>query len=361
MIERINGRGVIETQAKNTTEPAGEGAFWTVSVSPHIKSGTSVERIMWTVVFCLLPPLLLSVFIFGFQTLFITMISVGSCVATEAISQKLLHRPVTIKDGSAVITGLLLAYVIPPGVPFWMPILGAVMAIYVAKHLLGGIGFNIFNPALIGRAFMVATFPVAMTSAWLPPLRDASVFHYMGSGVDAVSTATPLYVLKHYGMGALVEKFGSMSTIYTEFFLGWRPGCIGETSALLLLLGGLFLIYKRYITWHIPISVIVTVGFLTWAFGGDSLFTGDPVLAVLSGGVMLGAFFMATDYVTSPNHPKGKLIFGAGVGALTVLIRLKGGYPEGVCYAILLMNALTPALDEWFRPARFASPKGAEQ
>lgn len=346
-------------EAKESSFPAAESPFWIVSVSPHIKSGESVEKIMWTVVGCLVPPLILSVFIFGLQSLIITLISVISCVLAEAISQKLLHRPVTIRDGSAVITGLLLAYIIPPGVPYWIPILGAVMAIYVAKHLLGGIGFNIFNPALIGRAFLVATFPVAMTSAWLPPIRDAAIFKYMGPGVDAISTATPLFVLKHYGMGAVIEKFGSMSTIYTQFFLGWRPGCIGETSVLLLLLGGLYLIYKKYITWHIPVSVIVSVGFFTWIFGGEKFFTGNPLLAVLSGGVILGAFFMATDYVTSPSQSTAKLVFGAGVGALTVLIRLKGGYPEGVCYAILLMNSLTPALEGWFKPKRFAPEKGA--
>lgn len=313
---------------------------------------------MWTVVACLLPPLILSIFIFGFQTLLITLISVGSCVATEAVSQKLLKRPVTIRDGSAVITGLLLAYIIPPGAPYWMPILGSVMAIYVAKHLLGGIGYNIFNPALIGRAFLVATFPVAMTSAWLTPIRDASVFKYMGTGMDALSTATPLYVLKHYGITTFIEKFGSLSTIYVDFFLGWRPGCIGETSGLLLLIGGLYLIYKKYITWHIPASVIVSVGFFSWVFGGENLFNGNPLLAVLSGGVIIGAFYMATDYVTSPNQKTAKIIFGAGIGALTVLIRLKGGYPEGVCYAILLMNPITPALDGWFKPKRFAPPKG---
>ena len=333
----------------------------TVSLSPHIKSGESVEKIMWTVVACLLPPLILSVFIFGLQTLIITAVSVGSCVAVEAISQKLLHRPVTIRDGSAVITGLLMAFIIPPGVPYWIPILGAIMAVYVAKHLLGGIGFNIFNPALIGRAFLVATFPVAMTSAWLSPIRDLSIFKYMGTGVDAVSTATPLYVLKHYGEAALVEKFGSLGTMYTDFFIGWRPGCIGETSSFLLLLGGIFLIYKRYITWHIPASVIVSIAILTWAFGGETLFTGNPLLAVLSGGVMLGAFFMATDYVTSPSQDTAKILFGAGIGALTVLIRLKGGYPEGVCYAILLMNPLVPALEGWFRPKRFAPQKGAQK
>jgi len=336
-----------------------ETVLWDVSISPHLKSRESVQKIMWTVVACLMPPLLLSVFIFGFQTLIITAVSVASCIATEAVSQRLLHRPVTIRDGSAVITGLLLAYVIPPGVPYWLPFLGAVIAIFVTKQLMGGIGFNIFNPALIGRAFLVATYPVAMTSAWLSPIGDASIFKYLGTGVDAVSAATPLYVLKHYGMSALLEKFGSLSTIYGNFFLGWRPGCIGETSVLLLLIGGLFLLYKGYITWHIPLSVFVSVGFFTWVFGGEGFFSGNPLLAMISGGVPLGAIYMATDYVTSPNDRRAQLVFGAGIGALTVLIRLKGGYPEGVAYAILLMNTLTPALNGWFKPKRFAPPKGA--
>jgi electron transport complex protein RnfD len=326
-----------------------------VSVSPHFKSKESVSKIMWTVVACLMPPLILSIFIFGFQVLIITLVSVLSCVGTEYVANRALGRPTdTIKDGSAVITGVLLAYVIPPGVPYWMPILGGVVAIYVTKTLMGGLGYNMFNPALIGRAFLVATYPVAMTSAWLPPIRDASVFKYMGPGVDAVSVATPLYVLKHYGIDAVIERFGSLSVIYRDFFLGWRPGCIAETAAWLLILGGCFLIYKRYITWHTPVSVIASVAVLTWIFGGEGFFNGNPLLAVLSGGVIIGAFFMATDYVTSPTQVTGKIIFGVGVGALTVLIRLKGGYPEGVCYAILLMNPLTPALDRWFKPKRFA-------
>lgn len=326
-----------------------------VSVSPHIRQNMTTTAIMWTVVACLIPPLILSIFIFGFQTLIIALISVASCVGAEAISQKLLKRPVQIRDGSAVITGLLLAYVIPPGVPVWMPIPGAIMSICVTKVIMGGLGFNIFNPALIGRAFLVATYPVAMTTAWLVPIRDASIFRNMGASVDAISSATPLMVLKHDGMAAVIEKFGSLSTLYSDFFFGFRPGCIGETSVLLILLGGIYLIYRRFITWHIPVSVIGSIGLLTWVFGGETILTGNPLLAVLSGGVMLGAFFMATDYVTSPNQKTGKLIFGAGIGALTVLIRLKGGYPEGICYAILLMNPLTPALDQWFRPKRFSA------
>ncbi len=326
-----------------------------VSVSPHVKQRVTTATLMWTVAACLTPPLILSIFIFGFQTLLITLVSVGACVATEAVSQKALGRPVHVSDGSAVITGLLLAYIIPPGVPYWTPITGAVMAIFVTKALMGGLGFNIFNPALIGRAFLVATYPVVMTTAWLEPLRDASIFRYVGPPVDVVSAATPLHVLKHYGMSAFIETFGSLSTVYADFFFGLRPGCIGETSTLLLLIGGIFLIYKRYITWHIPLSVIASVGLFTWIFGGETSFTGNPLLAVLSGGVILGAFFMATDYVTSPSQKTGQLIFGAGIGALTVLIRLKGGYPEGICYAILLMNPLTPALDQWFRPKRFSA------
>jgi electron transport complex protein RnfD len=330
-----------------------------VSVSPHLKADITTARIMWTVVACLMPPLILSVFVFGFQTLIITAVSVIGCVATEAISQKLLGRPITVKDGSAVITGLLLAYVIPPGVPLWMPVFGAVMAIFVTKIIMGGLGHNIFNPALIGRAFLVATYPVAMTTAWLAPIRDGAIFRHMGAGVDAVSSATPLYVLKHYGMAAVLEQFGSRASLYTDFFVGLMPGCIGETSALLLLLGGLYLIYKRYITWHIPVSVMASTGVLTWLFGGERLFSGDPLMAVLSGGLMLGAFFMATDYVTSPNQRSGQIAYGIGIGALTVLIRLKGGYPEGVCYAILLMNPLTPAIDQLFKPKRFS--QGAVQ
>ena len=335
--------------------------MWNVSVSPHVRSNESVDKIMWTVVACLVPPLLLSVFVFGLQVLLITAVSVISCMAVEAISQKLLGREVTVKDGSAALTGMLMAFVIPPGVSFLIPILGAVMAIYIGKHLMGGLGYNIFNPALLGRAFLLATFPVAMTSAWLPPLTDGAIFTYLSSGVDAISTATPLAVLKEQGMLAFREAFGSPAEVYPSFFLGWRPGCIGETSGLLIVLGGIFLMYKRYITWHIPVSMLGTMAVLTWIFGGDTLFSGDPLLAVLTGGALLGAFYMATDYVTSPSTRTAQLVYGIGIGALTVLIRIKGGYPEGVCYAILLMNPLSSVLDGWFKPKRFAPPAGGEK
>lgn len=307
---------------------------------------------MWTVVACLVPPLVLSVFIFGIQTLLITAVSVASCVAMEVISQKALGQKVTISDGSAVITGMLLAFVIPPGVSFLLPVLGAVMAIYIGKHILGGLGYNIFNPALLARAFLLATFPVAMTSAWIKP--DNSLFTFLGTTVDAVSTATPLAVMKAQGLEAFQAQFGTTANIYTNFFVGIQPGCIGETSALLILLGGLYLMYKGYITWHIPVSVLGTIAFLTWVFGGDVHFSGDPLLAILSGGAMLGAFFMANDYVTCPTNKTAQLVYGIGIGILTVLIRLKGGYPEGICYAILLMNPVSSVLDTWFKPTRFA-------
>ncbi len=316
---------------------------------------------MWTVVACLVPPLVLSMFVFGIQVLLITAVSVASCMAVEAISQKALGRPVTVKDGSAALTGMLMAFIIPPGVSFLIPILGAVMAIYIGKHLLGGLGYNIFNPALLGRAFLLATFPVAMTSAWLPPLTDGVMFTYFSGGIDAITTATPLAVMKEQGMAAFREAFGSPATVYPTFFLGLRPGSIGETSGLLILLGGLYLMYRRYITWHIPVSLLGSLALLSWVFGGETLFGGDPLLAILTGGAMLGAFYMATDYVTSPSTRTAQLVYGAGIGALTALIRIKGGYPEGICYAILLMNPLSPVLDGWFKPKRFALPLGGEK
>lgn len=352
-------RRVVSNQQTSDDQTAAQVPMWKVSTSPHLKSRESVEKIMWTVTACLVPPLILSVFIFGIQTLFITAVSVASCVAVEALSQKSLGRPVTVKDGSAVLTGMLLAFVIPPGVSPWLPVLAAIFAIYIGKHLLGGIGYNFFNPALMGRAFLLASFPVAMTSAWLPPIHDFAIFSYLGSQIDAVSTATPLAVMKEQGLAAFTQQFGEAGTsLYASFFLGWRPGCIGETSGFLLVLGGIYLIYRGYISFHIPVSILGTIAVLSWIFGGETYFTGDPILAMLSGGAILGAFYMATDYVTSPTNRTGKVVFGICIGAITVMIRIKGGYPEGICYAILLMNPLSTVLDSWFKPKRFAPPVG---
>lgn len=348
----------IETleQKNPTLEPQ-----WAVSVSPHIRMGRTTAGIMWTVSASLMPVMLLSIYVFGLRGLLITLVSVISCMVVEAISQKALGRPVSVGDGSAVLTGILMAFVIPPGVPYWLPIIGAVAAIFINKELMGGLGFNIWNPALVGRALLMASFPVYMTAAWIPPIdwSKSALDIYVGGGLDAVSTATPLGLLKQYGLAALTQQFGDLSTIYWNFFKGIKPGCIGETSGLLILLGGLFMMIRGIITWHIPVSTIATVAVLAWIFGGETWFSGQPLVHVLSGGLMLGAFYMATDYVTSPTQKSAQIVFGIGVGALTLLIRLKGGYPEGVAYSILLMNCLTPSLEEWFKPKRFAPPKQA--
>ena len=301
---------MIKQHTHEKSSPASD-ALWTVSVSPHIKSGESVEKIMWTVVACLIPPLILSLFIFGIQVLLTVLVSVASCVIVEVVSQKALGRTITVKDGSAVLTGLLIAFIIPPGVSPLLPILAAVFAIYIGKHLLGGIGYNFFNPALLARAFLLASFPVAMTSAWLTPIEGGALFSYLGSSLDSITTATPLAVMKEQGVAAFAGQFGDGASLYGNFFLGWRPGCIGETSGLLLVLGGIYLLYRRYITWHIPVSILATIALLSWIFGGaDGYFSGDPLLAVLSGGALLGAIFMATDYVTSPTNKKSQLVYG---------------------------------------------------
>lgn len=355
---RYGRRNVIEQQTQDNL-PAAQQGLWKVSISPHIKSSESVEKIMWTVTACLVPPLILSVFVFGIQVLLIAAVSVVSCVVVEALSQKALGREVTIKDGSAALTGMLLAFVIPPGVSPLLPILAAIFAIYIGKHLLGGIGYNFFNPALMGRAFLLASFPVAMTSGWLAPIEGGAIFSWFTA--DAVTTATPLAVLKEQGAAAFAQQFGDGASLYTSFFLGWKPGCIGETSGFMMVLGGAFLLYKRYITWHIPVSTLATIALLTWVFGGEGYFGGDPLLSILSGGALLGAIYMATDYVTSPSNKSAQLAYGFGIGAITVLIRLKGGYPEGICYAILLMNPLSTVLDGWFKQKRFAPPVGGEK
>ena len=358
----------MAVEPMNNSSGVPEGAvgkpLW-VSVSPHIRSGRTVKSIMWTVIITLMPALIASICYFGLPVLILTLVSVISCLAVEAACQKFYKRPLRVNDGSAVLTGLLLAMVVPPNVPLWIMPLAAVLAIFVVKELVGGIGYNVFNPALVGRAFLVACFPVAMTTAYIEP----SVF-WLGAGTaatdavtaatDAVTAATPLTLLKHGGMAAVVAHYGQGGEMFINLLLGMRPGSAGETPALFIALGGIFLIIRGIISWHIPAAMLATVALLTWIFGGDTgVFTGNPVFHLLNGGLMLGAFYMATDYVTSPTTARGKLIFGIGVGLLTVLIRLKGGYPEGVAYAILLMNPLTPCFERWFAPKRFAEPPKA--
>ena len=276
------------------------------------------------------------------------------CTATAVLCeygyQKLLKKKITVRDGSAFLSGLLLAFILPPAVPFYVPVLGAVVAVLLTKQLFGGLGYNIFNPALMGRVFLLITFPKLLTT-WSAP---TAAF----VGVDAQTCATPLNILKLEGITRLIESFGSASNLYFQLLIGRRGGCIGETCIAALLAGAAFLLLKRYITWHIPVSYLATAALIAWVFGGKgTLFSGDAALHLLSGGMILGAFFMATDYVTSPSTRGGRLMFGAGCGFLTMLIRLKGGYPEGVMFSILIMNCFTPLIDRGFLPRVFGTPK----
>ncbi|MCE5194907.1 MAG: RnfABCDGE type electron transport complex subunit D [Nitrospiraceae bacterium] len=336
-----------------------------VSTSPHIKDEESTTRIMWAVSLSLLPAFFMGVYFFGPKALFITALCMLISVLSEYVMQKLSGKKITITDGSAVLTGLLLGLNMPPSLlsinPFTIhiPVIGAIVAIIITKQLFGGIGYNIFNPALIGRAFVLISFPKAMT-IWSEP--TAAFF-----ALDAKTTATPLGILKEEGITRLIEVFGDKSNLYAQLFLGYRAGSIGETSVLALLIGAAFLLYKRYITWHIPLSYLATSALLAWIFGGKNpltgniaFFTGDPIVHLLSGGLILGAFFMATDYVTSPSIRRGQIVFGTGCGILTMLIRIKGGYPEGVMFAILLMNCFTPLIDRAMRSEVFGSIRKKE-
>jgi electron transport complex protein RnfD len=300
-----------------------------VSTSPHLHKDESVSRIMWTVVISLIPTGIAGVFIFGLNALGVIILGIATALVTEGVLQRLTKRKVTLLDGSAFLTGLLLAYNLPPEVPFWLPIVGSFFAIAIGKQVFGGLGQNIFNPALVGRVFLMASWPKHMTSFTKP-------LHY-----DAVTAATPLAIIK--------EGKSLASISYLDLLLGKRGGCIGEVCILALILGAAFLLWKGYISWHIPLSYILTTGLLAYIFGPKGLFSGDWLFHILSGGLILGAFFMATDYVTSPLTRKGQIIFGIGCGLITAVIRLWGGYPEGVSYAILMMNAATPIIDRFTR------------
>lgn len=314
-----------------------------VSSSPHMFADTSIQKIMWTVNLALLPAVVFSIYHFGVPALITLLAGSLSAVAFEAMTQKVLNKKITVSDGSAFLCGLLLAMCLPPAVPVFVPIVGSFLAIVVAKHSMGGLGYNIFNPAHIGRAALMVSWPVLMTT-WTP----------MTTAIDTVTSATPLNILKLQGYDALVQTFGSQTELYKALFFGLRNGSLGETSVILLTLGGLYLVYKGIIDWVVPVTMIATVGILTWMFGGThGLMSGDPLLHIMAGGLIIGAFFMATDMVTTPITRKGKLIFAAGAGAIIVLIRLVGGYPEGVCYSILLMNCLTPLIDRYIQPTQY--------
>jgi len=301
-----------------------------VSYAPHIRTGDSIEKIMYTVVVALVPSIITSIYYFGLRALSVLLVAVLSCVASEFIVNKIRKKELTCFNGSSVVTGILLALNVPAGLPLWMVVLGSVVAVIITKELFGGIGFNIFNPALVGRVFLLISFPVAMT-AWPVP-----------NAVDVITAASPLGILKTEGVAAIAD------ITFWKLFLGEIGGSMGETSALAILIGAALLAVRGYIFVKIPLIFIGT----TFAFTGifyliDPSQYASPVFHLLSGGLMIGAFFMATDMVTSPMMVRGQIIFAFSCGLLTGIIRLFGGYPEGVSFAILIMNAFVPLLDRW--------------
>jgi electron transport complex protein RnfD len=323
--------------------------IFNVSPSPHAHGDESTRKIMTGVIIALMPAFFTSVFFFGTGAIIVTATSVISCVAFEYIIQKyILQKPLSINDYSAVVTGLLLAFNLPSNIPVLTIIIGSLVAIGIAKMTFGGLGNNPFNPALVGRVFMLISFPVQMTT-WPVPSGFATGY------ADAVTGATPLAVIKEglkngESLSQLMEKVPS----FFQMFLGHMGGSMGEISALALLLGFGYMLYKRIITWHIPVAVIGTVAvFTTIHMMLNPGTSAGPVFHILSGGLLLGAIFMATDYVTSPMNPKAMIIYGCGVGLLTVIIRLYGAYPEGVSFAILIMNAFVPLMNAYIKPKRF--------
>ncbi len=316
-----------------------------VTESPHIRNKVSTAGIMLDVIIALIPSLIAGIIIFGYRSLVLSLVCMVSCMLFEGIWCKILKKPSTIGDLSAAVTGLLLALNLPVVAPFWMAILGSLFAIIVVKQFFGGIGHNFMNPALAARAFLLTSWAGKMTT-WVEPFAEVSFFN----NADVVSSATPL---------ALINGSENLPT-YLDLFLGNVGGCIGEVSALAVLIGAAYLIWRKVISIKIPVAYILTVAALTFVFGGEGLFHGDALYHVLSGGLLLGAFFMATDYVTTPYTPKGQIVFGIGCGILTAVIRLWGGYPEGVSYSILLMNVATPLINRYTKPRRFGVKGGVQ-
>jgi len=335
-------------------KPEAPADLYVVSSSPHAHSGASVERIMWDVVIALMPAMLAAVWFFRLDALRLVGVCVAACLLTEWGCRKLMKRPSALSDWSATVTGILLAFNLPPSLPTWMAVVGSVFAIAVAKQVFGGLGYNPFNPALAGRAFMLISFTGAMTtwsnSSWMQ--------------TDATTAATPLGFIKDTIKGVEApEGFAGLNTpqVVSDFFFGNVNGCIGETSALALLIGAGYLLYRRVITWHIPVAYLVSVFVyaLILQYASPANATIPPLAHVLTGGLFLGAFFMATDMVTSPVTKRGMLIFGVGCGVITMLIRTSktGAYPEGVSFAILIMNAFTPLINRFTRHRVFGAVK----
>jgi len=308
-----------------------------VSVSPHLRDRDNTAKVMWAVFGSLVPALAAATYLFGWRALLLAAVSVAVSMGVEVLSQLVFKREITVSDGSAAVTGLLLAFTCPPQTPVWMVALGAFVAIFLVKQLFGGVGHNIFNPALTARAIMLASFPVVMTS-WSGPVRSVL------SSVDATAAASALGIVKEAakaGVPAAVP-FG-----YLDLLLGNVPGSLGETCKIALLVGAAFLFVRKILDWKIPLTFLGSAALLSWIVGRD------PLFELLSGGLVLGAFFMATDYVTSPTTTWGRVIFGLGCGIITFLIRNYGGFPEGVCYAILFMNVCSPLIESYVRPRRF--------
>ncbi|HID92906.1 MAG TPA: RnfABCDGE type electron transport complex subunit D [bacterium (Candidatus Stahlbacteria)] len=317
-----------------------------VAISPHIKDRKTTTRIMYGVIIALIPALAGAIYFFGLRSLYLVIIASVSAMLVEWLCKAVRKKPLTF-DGSAILTGMLLAFNLPVQVPYWVPAVGSIFAILVVKEAFGGLGYNILNPALAGRAFLMASWPSMMTGRWSAPIRPiGSTIH----GISATTSATPLSMLKlHPGFA---QELNSWATIRHLLF-GNVGGSLGETSAILLLVGAIFLFAMKYIDYRIPFSYIGTVFALTGILHVVGVTPGTPLFHILAGGLFLGAFFMATDYVTTPVTPKGSWIFGIGCGIITVIIRIWGGYPEGVCYSVLLMNSATPLIDRITRPRRF--------
>ena len=320
------------------------------SSNPHIRTNEDTRSIMLDVIIALCPALLMSVIRFGFRALIAVVVSMASAMFFEWLYCKLLHKTQTLGDLSAAVTGMLLAFVCPVTLPYWMLIVGNFFAIFVVKQLYGGLGKNFLNPALAGRAALVACYTGQMTS-WIDPSTKAPLF---GGLADVVTAATPLTTMKSGEFAELTAQYS-----LSDMFIGNIGGSLGEISAMMLLIGGLYLIFRKVISWQIPVAYIGSVAILTFLFpqGNDALTW--MLYNVLGGGLFLGAFFMATDYVTSPVTKKGQLIFGLGCGLITVFIRYFGSYPEGVCYSILVMNCCTWIIDKYTKPTRFGVDKKA--
>lgn len=315
-----------------------------VAPAPHVHSGDSVRKNMLNVIIALIPAYLVSLYFFGLGAFIVSATAVVSCVVFEYLIQRFICKQKTsISDLSAVLTGMLFGFNLPSNLPVWMVVVGALVAIGVAKMSFGGLGNNLFNPALVGRVFLLISFPAPMTT-WPKP--TPLTMNYL----DAQTAATPLTLMKEKGVEALPTLW--------EMFIGHMGGSLGEVSALALLIGGIYLIATKTISWHIPVSILLTVfvfSGILWLANGEVY--ANPMIHLLSGGLMLGAIFMATDYVTSPMSPLGQIVYGIGIGIITIVIRVFGSYPEGMSFAILIMNAATPLINMYIHPKRFGENK----